>query len=99
MELGAGTGLISLVLGNLLRGSPSSTIIATDVDSTVLDQLQANIDLNNLSASVKTSTLDWELSRDEIVAWESEAFPQGSRADLVLGADIVRNILVVCAHC
>lgn len=89
VELGAGTGLVSLVLGKLLRGSSTSTIIATDVDSTVIDQLQANIDLNGLSASVKTSNLDWELSRDEIIAWELDAFPHGGRADLIFGADIV----------
>lgn len=90
VELGAGTGLLSLVLGKLLRNSPETTIIATDVDSSVLDQLQANIDLNGLASGVGTSELDWEFSKEEIVAWESASFPDGGRADLIFGADIVR---------
>lgn len=44
---------------------------------------------------MKTFKLDWELAsnlsrhEDELLAWESEAFEQEARADLIIGADIV----------
>ncbi|CAF3582755.1 hypothetical protein FGSG_05835 [Fusarium graminearum PH-1] len=63
IELGAGTGLVSLVLGKLIPtlGVTDSRIIATDYHPSVLENLQSNIDINHFddSSVVETSCLDW----------------------------------------
>ncbi|KAL2104527.1 hypothetical protein VUR80DRAFT_169 [Thermomyces stellatus] len=62
IELGAGTGLVSLVLGSALPqlGVTDSKIIATDYHPAVLENLRANIALGD--NPVETSRLDWSSS-------------------------------------
>lgn len=59
LELGAGTGLVSLLLGTLLPrlGVSQPKIVATDYHPTVLENLRANVALGDLP--VETALLDW----------------------------------------
>ncbi|KAM5342281.1 hypothetical protein ACJ41O_013247 [Fusarium nematophilum] len=61
IELGAGTGLVSLVLGKLLPilGIKDSRIIATDYHPAVLENLQSNIEINDTITPVEACALDW----------------------------------------
>ncbi|KAJ4024576.1 hypothetical protein NW752_003142 [Fusarium irregulare] len=62
IELGAGTGLVSLVLGKLIPtlGVEDSKIIATDYHPAVLENLQSNISINYTDPStIETKCLDW----------------------------------------
>ncbi|KAF5026906.1 hypothetical protein F66182_936 [Fusarium sp. NRRL 66182] len=64
IELGAGTGLVSLVLGKLVPalGIKDAKIIATDYHPTVLENLQSNIALNDsqdFGSDIEASCLDW----------------------------------------
>lgn len=63
IELGAGTGLVSLVLGNLLPhlGMETSTLIATDYHPAVLANLRSNIANNfpHKPEPVQSAFLDW----------------------------------------
>ncbi|KAI5461806.1 methyltransferase domain-containing protein [Mariannaea sp. PMI_226] len=64
IELGAGTGLVSLVLGAILPrlGVTQPQIIATDYHPLVLENLRTNIDENFHSSdhvSVQATLLDW----------------------------------------
>ncbi|KAI1463429.1 putative methyltransferase-domain-containing protein [Daldinia caldariorum] len=77
IELGAGTGLVSLVLDKAMPhlGMPDATLIATDYHPAVLENLQSNVRLSR--ARVETCPLDWSapilegplnLSADVLVA-------------------------------
>ncbi|RFN45507.1 hypothetical protein FIE12Z_10270 [Fusarium flagelliforme] len=62
IELGAGTGLVSLVLGKLIPtlAVQDSKIIATDYHPAVLENLQSNISINYTDPSpIETKCLDW----------------------------------------
>jgi len=66
IELGAGTGLVSLVLGTLLPrlGLANSTVIATDYHPAVLANLQSNIAANfppHGRLPVEATLLDWSV--------------------------------------
>ena len=60
IELGAGTGLVSLVLGKILQNT-TATITATDYHPAVLTNLRSNVALNfpDNSQAVETASLDW----------------------------------------
>lgn len=86
VELGAGTGLVSLVLGRLLASLNvrDSKIIATDYHPAVLDNLQSNIALNypkHGPLSVSASLLDW--------ASPSNEHPFDVPASMLLATDVV----------
>ncbi|KAI1647399.1 putative methyltransferase-domain-containing protein [Daldinia loculata] len=77
IELGAGTGLVSLVLAKALPhfGVSDATLIATDYHPAVLENLQSNVKLSRVS--IETCFLDWsapileaplDLSADMLVA-------------------------------
>jgi len=59
IELGAGTGLVSLVLSSALPrlGFVDPTVISTDYNPQVLENLRSNIEENGLP--VETALLDW----------------------------------------
>ncbi|GLB36854.1 putative lysine methyltransferase [Lyophyllum shimeji] len=94
LELGAGTGLVSLTVGKLLESSSApyqgATIIATDYYPSVLENLESNIRSNfsspRDSESVRISShfLDWSFANEP-----SLNPPFDEPFDLVLGADIV----------
>jgi predicted nicotinamide N-methyase len=86
IELGAGTGLVSLALGKLLPslGVRDSKIIATDYHPAVLDNLQSNIALNypkDGSSSISAFPLDW--------ASPSQEHPFDVPATMLLATDVV----------
>lgn len=96
LEIGAGTGLLSIVTSKILSrypSYPSPTIVATDYHSDVLDNLQRNIDANFPSSSTRVPEsadispivvrkLDWETP-------EIDCEPLNAPFDVILGADIV----------
>lgn len=89
LELGAGTGLVSLVLAKLLQ-STSAEIVATDFYPSVLTNLESNVSLNIPSAgpvSVVAKFLDWS----EVASSKDKALlpPFNKPFDLIIGADIV----------
>lgn len=85
VELGAGTGLVSLTLAKLLPavGIQNVTITATDYHAAVLENCQANITTNFSSACdpqpVRTSLLDWSQPPAELAR----------TADLLIASDVV----------
>ncbi|KAJ3730092.1 hypothetical protein DFJ43DRAFT_1225200 [Lentinula guzmanii] len=85
LELGAGTGVLSIVAAKLLSSSSvSPSIFATDYHPDVLLNLRANI-FNNFSsfvpAPISVHRLDWECP--DYLAPLDQPF------DLILGADII----------
>ncbi|TFK56438.1 S-adenosyl-L-methionine-dependent methyltransferase [Heliocybe sulcata] len=83
LELGAGTGLLSIVAAKLL-GSQTGAIVATDYHPDVLDNLRQNIATNFPFSSVppiEVRKLDWE--QPDFSASLGEPF------DAVLAADVI----------
>ncbi|KAF5347554.1 hypothetical protein D9756_010696 [Leucocoprinus leucothites] len=95
LELGAGTGLVSLIVARLLRqigvaASCQVEIIATDYYPSVLANLRSNIQTNihtdtESPVTVLTHSLDWSSFGSE----DTKLPPFDQPFDLVLGADIV----------
>lgn len=90
LELGAGTGLVSLTAAKVLEEAGlSSTIVATDYYPSVLENLEFNIRSNSSSggpiATVSSQFLDWSIFADE----PTRSSPFDGPFDLVLGADII----------
>ena len=93
LELGAGTGLLSLTLAKLLsRHKGDNTeieIVATDYYPAVLDNLRRNVKVNadsTFGSKVKVAFLDWSainMSSSSIDPLLKQPF------DLVFGADII----------
>lgn len=87
LELGAGTGMLSIVTAKILhRAFPPPIIIATDYHPDVMTNLSANIRTNFPTGmygqlSVSVHTLDWE---DPVYLT-----PLDERFDLVLAADVI----------
>lgn len=88
VELGAGTGLVSLFLSRLMPyifGTRSPTIVATDYHPTVLSNLEANI-ASHMSetpaaAPVQACHLDWSAPSREA--------PLDVPADVLVAADVI----------
>nr|GAT46150.1 predicted protein [Mycena chlorophos] len=80
LELGAGTGLLSIVAGKLL---PQATVVATDYHPAILVNLAANVSTNfgHASNRVHVAPLDWSKP--------SCAPPLDEPFDVVLAADVV----------
>ncbi|KAF8216451.1 putative methyltransferase-domain-containing protein [Mycena galopus ATCC 62051] len=81
LELGAGTGIVSIVLG-ALRPDLEDRIISTDVES-AMPLLQHNITLNK--SSVEAAVLDWDDEEFPGYVNECGAF------DIVVMADVTYN--------
>ena len=87
-ELGAGTGMISILCAKHLGVSGT---VATDGDEAVVDAIKTNIFLNEIDASqttVKTAVLRWGRPLN------ADTFPEDygmEIPDVVLGADVVRQ--------
>ena len=89
IELGAGTGLVSLVLHKLLPhlNVSSPTIVATDYHPAVLANLEKNIDANLEDPSaepVHACALDWS---DPSAALASH--PLDTKADMLIATDVI----------
>lgn len=74
LELGAGTGLVSLVAARL-----GARVLATDGDEGVVEGLRGNVSINDMAQEVEVQVRRWAGGRE----WPEE------KVDLVLGADVV----------
>ncbi|KAJ3514543.1 hypothetical protein NLJ89_g2319 [Agrocybe chaxingu] len=83
LELGAGTGMLSIVAAKILHSSTSSTkIIATDYHPDVLTNLSKNVGTNFPSFTpVDFKALDWEHPTFEA--------PFDEPFDIILAADVI----------
>lgn len=103
LELGAGTGLVSLTVGRLIEHAPlleapRVDIVATDYYPSVLANLGSNVQSNFPASStseqvgkairISTHSLDWSL----FAATSPPSSPFYKPFDLVLGADIVYEV-------
>jgi len=86
LELGAGTGLLSITLARIVAGEqvrmPCPFIVATDFHPDVLANLQRNVDANGDTQSILVRELDW--SRPNI-----GVAPFDRPFDVILAADVV----------
>jgi protein-lysine N-methyltransferase EEF2KMT len=84
LELGSGTGLVSIVCANLLG---IKYVLATDGSQEVVDALQDNLFLNGLQddSHIDGRILRWGQYLEEDEDGQEKVF------DVVLGADIVRR--------
>ncbi|KAI9445049.1 putative methyltransferase-domain-containing protein [Lactarius indigo] len=85
LELGAGTGLLSITAARILARTQSRTppfIVATDFHPDVLANLQRNVDANDDAGGVIVQELDW--SRPNL-----DAPPFDQAFDVILAADVV----------
>ncbi|KAH8178455.1 lysine methyltransferase domain-containing protein [Sarocladium implicatum] len=90
VELGAGTGLVSLTLGALLptTGHGNATLIATDYHAGVMENLKENIASNmadHASVPIETCVLDWSSP-----VWDP---PLDKRAGMILATDVIYSPL------
>lgn len=89
VELGAGTGLVSLVLHELLPhlDVPSSIIVATDYHPAVLDNLRRNVAANVNEVrqeNIHTLALDWS---NPTAALQTP--PLNAPADMLIATDVI----------
>lgn len=94
LELGAGTGLVSLTIGKILesrRRCVGAEIVASDFHPLALENLRLNIENNDDSRGLLVSAhfLDWQEAADPANALEA---PFGVPFDEVFGADIVYEV-------
>lgn len=82
LELGAGTGMLSIVVAKLLE-APAPTIVATDYHPDVLANLSANVQTNfpRSSSVIDVRRFDWE-SPDF-------SHPIDKPFDIILAADVI----------
>ena len=84
LELGAGTGMLSIVAAKILQSySPAPEIIATDYHPEVLDNLTRNVATNfpKHPAAIAIKYLDWEVPH--------YCEPLDRPFDVILGADVI----------
>jgi predicted nicotinamide N-methyase len=89
LELGAGTGLVSLTIGQKnLESCCRAEIVASDFHPLALENLRLNIE-NNPDSRVSAHFLDWEEAADPANALEA---PFDVPFDEVFGADVVYEV-------
>ena len=86
LELGAGTGLLSIVVAKLLHGDTNSEVIATDYHPEVLSNLLSNIHTNFTSSTTSHSPLsvlplDWQ--------YPTYTAPFDLPFNIILAADVI----------
>ncbi|KAH7165388.1 putative methyltransferase-domain-containing protein [Dactylonectria macrodidyma] len=93
LELGAGTGYLSILCANFLA---SPRVIASDGSDDVINNLPENLFLNNLqdSAAVVPMEVKWGHA---LVGTEEDKWNGGRAVDVVLGADITYDDRVIPA--
>ncbi|KAG6843998.1 hypothetical protein H0H87_010889 [Tephrocybe sp. NHM501043] len=86
LELGAGTGLLSIIAAKLLQHLPQPpTIIATDFHPDVLTNLGINVSANLPPSKVQVHALDWETP--------TTSPPLDEPFDVILAADVIYHPL------
>ena len=94
LELGAGTGLVSLTIGKILESRRGAEIVASDFHPLALENLRLNIENNFCSTDsrglpVSAHFLDWQEAADPTNAL---AAPFDHPFDEVFGADVVYEV-------
>jgi protein-lysine N-methyltransferase EEF2KMT len=84
LELGAGTGFLSILCSKFLR---AAHVIASDGSDDVLINLPDNFFLNNLEGSERVAVMDLKWGH-ALTGTEEKDWNGGQKVDLVLGADI-----------
>jgi hypothetical protein len=86
IELGAGTGLVSLTLAKLLPniGVPGAKIVASDYHLAVLENCALNIATNFPSSNPETAPVTTEL-----LDWSQPPPSQRSTADFLVASDVI----------
>jgi hypothetical protein len=86
IELGAGTGLVSLTLANLLPSLDilGANIVASDYHAAVLENCNINIETNFSSNYYETPPVNTEL-----LDWSQPPLEQRSTADLLVASDVI----------
>lgn len=79
LELGAGTGLLSIAAAKLFTSRNPADIVATDYHPSVLDNLRLNVETNRTPVAVHA--LDWQNPR--------YAAPFDAPFDVILAADVI----------
>ncbi|KAH9893597.1 hypothetical protein C8Q73DRAFT_697589 [Cubamyces lactineus] len=102
LELGAGTGLVSLASAKLLSAVSNKTqqvptVVATDYHPAVLENLAYNIKANfpdGIASGVSLSAhaLDWSIFGEETLKPPALDAPLDEPFDIIFGADIVYEI-------
>jgi len=90
LELGAGTGLVSLTLSKLLeRTGIEAEIVATDFYPAVLTNLQSNITANRIRSASPVSLTNHFLDWSTFATLETPLPPFDNTFDVIFGADII----------
>ncbi|KAK9478515.1 hypothetical protein V1514DRAFT_342751 [Lipomyces japonicus] len=91
LELGAGSGFVSLLCGKLA----AKKVIATDGNEDIVLKMRRNIENNNLSDIVETAIYKWGNSSGTNIGHQLEResrkadYSFDRKVDVILGADIV----------
>ncbi|KAG5796483.1 hypothetical protein H9Q69_004448 [Fusarium xylarioides] len=93
LELGAGTGYLSILCANFLE---SQHVIASDGSDDVINNLPDNLFLNDLQDSTKVTPMDVKWGH-ALMGTEEEKWNGGRPIDVVLGADITYDKSVIRA--
>lgn len=93
LELGAGTGYLSILCANFLQ---STHVIVSDGSDDVINNLSENFCLNNLQESPLITPMDIKWGH-ALLGTEEEEWNGGKPVDVVLGADITYDQSVIPA--
>jgi len=102
LELGAGIGLLGMIMATLqVEGPSSGSICLTDARPDVLDRCQDNLSLPcNVSSShsaLSCHLLDWTDALDETTVQSLRETISEMNPELVVGADIVYDPVIIPA--
>jgi predicted nicotinamide N-methyase len=95
LELGAGCGLTGLVAARLLQQQSSShkqldaSVLLTDFNPTVLENLKRNVALNDFSSVCSVVGLDFYQQTGSADHWKDMNGQSRAPVDVVLAADII----------
>lgn len=93
LELGAGTGFLSILCAGPLR---ASRVVSTDGAAEVVDLIRNNIELNEHYFEVDNCRLSPEVlrwGREDTLKLHEKQFPQPEPCDCVIATDVVSHIL------
>lgn len=91
LELGAGTGFLSILCARYLK---TTHVIASDGSDDVINNLPENLFLNDLQDSPLVTPMDVKWGH-ALVGTEEEAWNGGRPVDVVLGADVTYDASVI----